>query len=1125
MAMGSEEMGIDITKACSTKSKSRRSRGFTLIASLLMMLLLSGIAIGLMMMVNTEGKVGGTDMQNNLAYHAAEGGIEKMYSDLTAVFQNAQAPTPSVICGVGAAGNQPSMVGVTWTQYSVMPGSNQSTTGGATCPTSLTATWGQVTAGQNKNLWAQVIPVNMLVTAQMLGGQEVSMVRTAQVALIPVFQFGVFSESDLSYFSGQPLDFAGRVHTNGDLYPFVTGGNTLTFHADVSAYGNIVRTQLPNGLDATADYNGAVYVSKGTGAGCLSPPTGATSTCILMATNSTSSPYGDGSVTGAGSPKAQSGANYNSANWGPFSTSTASQMINGNYGSQTTPGTGAARLSMPFVSGTTLPNELIRLPQSTDTTTLTQSREYNMAEIHVLLADDPADLPGGASDTGNIRLANLSAAQVKAQNGNVAGTTSTNQWGIPIAAGNFNSATFGSPTGTNTYNLYFAAASNVIPNSSSCLSSTSCAMDWPYAPIPWTANPNPSAGSDGLQPQNPSPGTAGNTNAPTYSMPTNAGLITGLCPPSGVTLAGTVTPPTGCPALYPYFPIPNRNGGTWNDSQYATSWSLIDGYLRVEYKDKTTGNWTPVTLEWLKLGFARGTSAPTAPQTNPYTKNAILLLQEPADRDASGGSPTPTQPTPIQPTCATFNGSGKCLTWTGKVPELIMDLTSYAASSATTNWAFGLTPAAPVATPLASATQQSITQYNWYPINFYDVREGEVRDNVVNDNSCTVNGVMNAVEIDVGNLKLWLNGTIAGSGQSVDSASQNGYVLYFSDRRGMLRNPNAGNLRTGEAGLEDVVNRSSGLGTPDGVLETPPSGRKYSPEDVNQNGVLDTWGVLNMGLGFWNDSANNLNTLINLPANNDPYGTAGGSARITSCANTARKNWVSGARHVLRLVDGSYNNVPLSPTPITVNGVTYNGGFTVASENPVYVWGDYNTNATDWTKGDEAGHAAAAVIADAVTLLSDDWTDNQSMIGNYITTLWSGTAATSTTRNPSHDGFYRLAIAGGKNMTFQLPTFTTPAAPPRDFGTDGGLHNFLRYLENWGSQTVNYKGSLVSLYYSTYNTGTFKCCSTVYGVPTRDYIFDNDFTVPAGLPPGTPLFRDVESLGYRQVLAPRRTSE
>ena len=44
---------------------------------------------------------------------------------------------------------------------------------------------------------------------------------SAQVALIPVFQFGVFSESDLSFHSGANFDMAGPLHTNADLYPFV----------------------------------------------------------------------------------------------------------------------------------------------------------------------------------------------------------------------------------------------------------------------------------------------------------------------------------------------------------------------------------------------------------------------------------------------------------------------------------------------------------------------------------------------------------------------------------------------------------------------------------------------------------------------------------------------------------------------------------------------------------------------------------------------------------------------------------------------------------------------------------------------------------------------------------------
>src|SRR5208282_4012972 len=127
-------------------------------------------------------------------------------------------------------------------------------------------------------LWAQIIPVNMLATASStLGGQEVSMVRQAQVALIPVFQFGVFSESDLSFFSGPSFTMAGPVHTNGDLYPFVGPGSNLIFNNKVSAYGNVVRTQLANGYGASANYNGNVYVPNVTN-GCSTT----TTNCVEM---------------------------------------------------------------------------------------------------------------------------------------------------------------------------------------------------------------------------------------------------------------------------------------------------------------------------------------------------------------------------------------------------------------------------------------------------------------------------------------------------------------------------------------------------------------------------------------------------------------------------------------------------------------------------------------------------------------------------------------------------------------------------------------------------------------------------------------------------------------------------
>jgi hypothetical protein len=111
-----------------------------------------------------------------------------------------------------------------------------------------------------------------------------------------------------------------------------------------------------------------------------------------------------------------------------------------------------------------------------------------------------------------------------------------------------------------------------------------------------------------------------------------------------------------------------------------------------------------------------------------------------------------------------------------------------------------------------------------------------------------------------------------------------------------------------------------------------------------------------------------------------------------------------------------------------------------------------------------------------------------------------------------------MAIAAGKNMNFPKPLV---GGVPNDFGTDGGLHNFLRMLEQ--GSAVNYRGSLVSLYYSEYATGVYKCCTLVYGAPTRNFSFDSDFLNPANLPPGTPELQDVVNLSYWQSFTPCTT--
>jgi hypothetical protein len=323
------------------------------------------------------------------------------------------------------------------------------------------------------------------------------------------------------------------------------------------------------------------------------------------------------------------------------------------------------------------------------------------------------------------------------------------------------------------------------------------------------------------------------------------------------------------------------------------------------------------------------------------------------------------------------------------------------------------------------------------------------------------------------------------------------------------------------------------------VLDGNSPGKGFSAEDVNLNGNLDNFGAENLALGF------GYNSLLPVPATGVPGGTdytalvntsiwhfvnPGGvnpegqnppaapnqpdpyvvGNRIKSCS-IAQNNWVSGARHALKLVDGTLGNVPLAPGG--------GGGFTVGSENPVYVQGDYNSSAADttWagngTGADVVGEAASGIIADSVTLLSNNWQDWNSFLK----------PPTTVGNRPAVTTYYRVAISGGKNINFTFPATCAGIAAPlscqTDFGTDGGVHNFLRFLENWGGANLNYKGSIASLYYSTYNTGPYRSAA-VYSPPGRLYFFDQNFNQLAGLPPGTPMFRDIDNLTYRQTFNP-----
>lgn len=396
---------------------------------------------------------------------------------------------------------------------------------------------------------------------------------------------------------------------------------------------------------------------------------------------------------------------------------------------------------------------------------------------------------------------------------------------------------------------------------------------------------------------------------------------------------------------------------------------------------------------------------------------------------------------------------------------------------------------------------------DYWPNVLFDTREGNSRDTIPASGSPALGGVMDYTELDVNNLARYLTGVIGVNGPLAKDNTNSSYdfVVYFSDRRGNYTpTPVAGwppaspSLHeTGEYGFEDSVNPTDPNGCPNNTLDT---GETFDEVENAANqaigGTPENYGAAPspavpllanvQGIAL----STNPNCLIG-PAVSPSFWPG----MYVNNPQEARENSTLFFRRALKIVNGGVINLGTCPSAVPC-------GLTIASENPVYVQGDFNAGANgDFTV---SPHVATSVIADAVTLLSDNWNDVNSFAFPYNPGARSGITTT-----------YRFGVVAGKEISFPYPGYG-----PQDFGTDGGTHNFLRYLENWGGQALWYKGSIVSFYYNRQATGVYKCCTTVYSPPGRQYNFDSDFLTPTLLPPRTPLFRDVNTIGFTQTVLP-----
>lgn len=181
------------------------------------------------------------------------------------------------------------------------------------------------------------------------------------------------------------------------------------------------------------------------------------------------------------------------------------------------------------------------------------------------------------------------------------------------------------------------------------------------------------------------------------------------------------------------------------------------------------------------------------------------------------------------------------------------------------------------------------------------------------------------------------------------------------------------------------------------------------------------------------------------------------------------------------------------PNPAYNDTASRDPGFTLATNNALYVIGHYNADGASGTgSSTEPDNAAnpeppAALAADSITILSKSW--------NPILSKGS-----LNTRNAVFTEVNAGILQG-----------LVPTDKEGSGVISGGNHNFPRFLEKWSGKTFRYRGSMVALFESEIaNQGVY---TTYYSPPNRDWGFYSRFG-EGYYPPGTPNARSFRIVDF-----------
>ncbi|HYY41779.1 MAG TPA: hypothetical protein VE775_03540, partial [Pyrinomonadaceae bacterium] len=201
---------------------------------------------------------------------------------------------------------------------------------------------------------------------------QVKLSRNINNYLIPLFQFGTFSDKDLEFWPQPPMTFNGRVHANGNIY----FGGDVTFLSKVTTANEAVYSVLRN--NGTLSYfNDPRWIINGTTAHM-------TQGSVIGGPNLTQ-PRADGRGNFPGSP-----SGTDNTAWKNTSVAAANGTNNQFGGQLLTKATGGTQLLLPLQLDGKQPRELIKRQMPDDTSTLRDSRFHTKSQIRILIDDENA---------------------------------------------------------------------------------------------------------------------------------------------------------------------------------------------------------------------------------------------------------------------------------------------------------------------------------------------------------------------------------------------------------------------------------------------------------------------------------------------------------------------------------------------------------------------------------------------------------------------------------------------------------------------------------------------------------------------------------------------------------------